>query len=369
MKGEIPVSIVIWILLIGYLAFLIWEKRTNDRALASFRYVIHVNGIRGKTGVCRLIDAHLRGAGYRVFTKTTGSTPCYIDTKGQEHQIRRLGNANIGEQLRLIRMAHREKAEVLILECMAVQPELQKVAQEQMVRGNLNVITNVRYDHVFEMGETLEEIAQSLAHTVPENGMLFTSDEDFYPYFREIAREKKTEVILCRENEFARTENEAIACALGRAIGIPEEDFRQNISCYKEDFGVHRMYKGENGRFLNLFSANDPQSTKRLLDSFYQDTSDVVLLYNNRTDRPDRLLLFLYHFFPAVSCRKIVVMGESRGLALRLLKKNGFQNVCQAKNWQEAVQLCEGADVVGIGNIKGQAYDMITYYEGGDNHE
>lgn len=362
-------SVWLWLLLIGYLAFLVWEKRANDRALASFRYVIHVNGIRGKTGVCRLIDAHLRGAGYRVFTKTTGSTPCYIDTQGVEHQIRRIGNANIGEQLAMIRRAHREQAEVLILECMAVQPELQRVAQEEMVRGNLNVITNVRYDHVFEMGESLEEIAESLAHTIPENGMLFTSDEDFYPYFRDIAREKNTEVILCREGQYARTENEAIACALGRAIGIPEEDFPRHISCYKEDFGAHRMYETEKGRFLNLFSANDPQSTKKLLDSFYEDTSDAVLLYNNRTDRPDRLLLFLRHFFPLVKCRKIIVMGESRGLALRLLRKHGFREICQAKTWQEAVTLCQGADVVGIGNIKGQAYEMIAHYEGGENHE
>ena len=362
-------SIWIWLLLIGYLAFLIWEKWANDRALASFRYVIHVNGIRGKTGVCRLIDAHLRGAGYRVFTKTTGSTPCYIDTQGVEHEIRRLGNANIGEQLAMIRRAHREQAEVLILECMAVQPELQSVAQEQMVRGNLNVITNVRYDHVFEMGESLEEIAASLAHTVPENGMLFTSDEAFYPYFREVARKKNTEVILCREGQYALTENEAIACALGRAIGIPEEDFPKHISCYKEDFGAHRMYEREEGRFLNLFSANDPQSTKKLLDLFYDDTSDVVLLYNNRTDRPDRLLLFLRHFFPAVKCRKIIVMGESRSLALRLLRRQGFREIEQVKSWQEAVKLCQGADVVGIGNIKGQAYDMIAHYEGGENYE
>ena len=159
--------ILILLLTTGYLAWLVWEKRANDRALKSFRYVIHVNGIRGKTGVCRLIDAHLRGAGYRVFTKTTGSTPCYIGTDGVEHQIHRLGNANIGEQLRMIRKAHRQSAEILILECMAVQPELQNFAQNHMVQGNLNVITNVRYDHIFEMGESLEEIAQSLSNTIP----------------------------------------------------------------------------------------------------------------------------------------------------------------------------------------------------------
>lgn len=359
---------LILLLTTGYLGYLLWEKWANGRALKSFRYIVHVNGIRGKTGVCRLIDAHLRGAGYRVFTKTTGSTPCYIGTDGVEHQIRRWGNANIGEQLRTIRKAHRQNAEILILECMAVQPELQDFAQHRMVRGNLNVITNVRYDHIFEMGESLEEIAASLSHTIPENGTLFTSDETFFPYFQEKAEHLHTEVILCRENEYAQNENEAIACCLGEKIGIPADSFPSHIAHYQEDFGAHKLYRTENGDFLNLFSANDPQSTLKLLGQFYPDTSDVVFLYNNRTDRPERLLLFIRYFFPLVSCRKILVMGESRFLALRLLKKAGFRNLAEAKSWQQALALNEGCPLVGIGNIKGQAYDMITNFEGGEQN-
>lgn len=357
---------VIGILLAGYIGYLLWEKKMNEKALASFRYVIHVNGIRGKTGTCRLIDAHLRGAGFRVFTKTTGSTACYIDTEGRQHEIRRLGNANIGEQLAMIRKAYRQKAEVLIIECMAVQPELQQIAQKQIVKGNRNVITNVRYDHIFEMGESLEEIAQSLSGTIPENGVLYTSDEAFYPFFCEKAAPKHTKVVLCRENEFARTENEAIVCAVGEDLGIPAESFREHTALYQEDFGAHKLYTVKSGRFLNLFSANDPQSTRKLLMSFFPDPSGAVLLYNNRADRPDRLLLFLRYFFPEVPCKRIIVMGEARSLALRLLKKHGFTNICAAKDWKTAVTLSEGADIVGIGNIKGQAYDMITCYEGGE---
>lgn len=359
---------LIILLTTGYLCYLLWEKWANDRALKSFRYVIHVNGIRGKTGVCRLIDAHLRGTGYRVFTKTTGSTPCYIGADGREHQIRRFGNANIGEQLRMIRKAHRQKAQVLIIECMAVQPELQAFAQNHMVKGNLNVITNVRYDHIFEMGESLEEIAESLSHTLPENGILFTGDEAFYPYFCEKAKSMNTEVILCRESEYAQNENEAIACCLGEKIGIPADSFPAHISHYQEDFGAHKLYRREGGDFLNLFSANDPQSTKKLLDQFFPDTDHVALLYNNRTDRPERLLLFIRYFFPIVPCKKIIVMGEARMLALRLLKKAGFQNLAEAKSWQEAVSLSGGCPLVGIGNIKGQAYDMIIHYEGGEQN-
>ncbi len=357
---------LIIVLTIGYLAFLIWEKRTNDKALSSFRYVIHVNGIRGKTSVCRLIDAHLRGAGYRVFTKTTGSTPCWIGMDGMEHEIRRFGNANIGEQLSIIRKAYREKAEVLIIECMAVQPELQRVAQHSMVKGNLNVITNVRYDHIFEMGESLEEIAEALSGTIPENGVVFTADEIFYPYFCEKAQELNTEVILCLAEDGIRNENEAIACALGEKIGIPVDTFHAHVSNYVEDFGAQKMYSFETGRFLNLFSVNDPQSTRKVLAKYIADTSNVTFLYNNRADRPDRLLLFLRYFFPEMECRQIIVMGEARKLAVKLLKKHGFENITEAMDWKNAVESSGGGDIVGIGNIKGQAYDMIEFFEGGE---
>ena len=164
------------ILLAGYLFWLLGEAYINRRARRSFRHVIHVSGIRGKTTTCRLIDAHLRQAGLRVFTKTTGTDPVYIDTSGVEHPIRRHGPPHIGEQLSMIRRAWREGAEILILECMAVSPELQRVAQQQMVQGDWNVITNVRYDHIFEMGESLEEIAESLSAVIPSGGVLFTGD-------------------------------------------------------------------------------------------------------------------------------------------------------------------------------------------------
>ena len=361
--------LLISLLTLGYLVYLLWEKRMNDRALSSFRYVIHVNGIRGKTSVCRLIDACLRQMGYRVFTKTTGSTPCYIDTNGMEHKIHRLGNANIGEQLRMIRMAHRQQADILILECMAVQPELQKISQHTIVKGAMNVITNVRYDHIFEMGSTLEEIAESLSNTIPRNGFLFTADETFFPFFREKAKALNTEVILCPKNEHTKTENESIAFALAQKLNLDPTMFRSHISSCYEDFGIHKLYQTERGSFLNLFSVNDPQSTKSLLDHYFDDTSHVVFIYNNRADRPDRLLLFLNYFFPHITYNRIIVMGEARKAALRLMRKHAIDRVSEATDWHDALKQADGSVVIGVGHIKGEAYEMSLSYEGGRLHE
>lgn len=352
----------------GYLLFLIWEKRENERALASFRCVIHVNGIRGKTSVCRMIDAHLRGAGLRVFTKTTGSTPCYIDTQGAEHEIVRRSPSNIREQLAMIRRAHREGAEVLILECMAVQPELQRFSQQEIVKGTLNVITNVRYDHMFEMGETLEELAESLSGTVPENGVLFTADAAFFPFFQEKCAALGSRAVLCRPGGCADGENEAITCAVGEVLGVPSEDFSAHMAAYQMDFGGQRCYRTAEGTFLNLFSANDPQSTAMLLERGLPGEVRPVLLYNNRADRPDRVLLFVRHFFPGAHYERVLVMGEAKPLACRLLRRSGVAAE-PVKDWREALRLAEGRPLVGIGNIKGQAYEMIQYFEEVCGHE
>ena len=361
-------TVLVGILFGGYLLYLLWEKRANDRALKSFQHIIHVNGIRGKTSVCRMIDAHLRGAGYRVFTKTTGSTPCYIDVSGQEHLIRRRGPAHIGEQLAMIRKAAGQHAEILILECMAVQPELQRVAQERIVQGDLNVITNVRYDHIFEMGESLEEIAGSISGTIPQNGILFTADETFFPYFQAVCQDKESEAVLCRPSREAPGENEAIACTVGAYLGIPSEKFPRHMAAYQEDFGGQKLYWKEGTVFLNLFSANDPQSTRMLLERHFPDSGGVTLLYNNRTDRPDRLLLFIRRFFHEVPYSRLLIMGESRSLALRTLRRSDIAAE-GVSSWREAVAKAGHAPLVGIGNIKGQAYEMIQYFEEGGEHE
>lgn len=359
----------ILMLLAVYFGWLIYEKRMNDLARASFRHVIYVNGIRGKTGVCRLTDAHLRKAGYRVFTKTTGSLPFYIDTDGNEHKIRRHGPANIHEQLKMVRKAWREKADILILECMAVQPELQRFTQDRMVRGDMNVITNVRYDHVFEMGESLEEIAESLANTIPENGVLFTSDRQFYPFFVKKAQEKGTEVVLCEGKTLGIAENEAIACAIGEKLGIPASAFSECWSVYREDFGAHKLYEKEGWCFLNLFSVNDPMSAKNILGQYVEDMENVTFLYNNRSDRPDRLLLFIRCFFPYVKYKRILVMGTAKKLACRLLRQNGIESVRMVSDWRTVFSEKETELFVGIGNIKGKASDIIRYLEEEEQYE
>ena len=355
------------LLLAGYLAFLFWEKQANDRALRSFRHVIHVSGIRGKTGVCRLLDAHLRGAGLRVFTKTTGSVPAYIDTEGVEHTLDRRGMANIGEQLAMIRRASREGAEVLILECMAVQPELQRVSQRDMVRGDVNVITNVRYDHSFEMGETLEEIAGSLSAVIPAGGALFTADEEWFPYFQERCQALGSKAFLCRSGDEERTRTRPSPGRWARTWASRRRPSPDHIRAYQQDFGARHLYRQEQ-------RAGVCEPVLRQRPPVHPDAAGAVsagpggggaaVQQPRRPAGPAaavRAALSPPHPVPEGP----VVMGEARGLACRLLRRSGLPVEAGRGTGERRSRRRRAPPWWAFGNIKGQAADMVAYFERG----
>ncbi|MCI9160422.1 MAG: poly-gamma-glutamate synthase PgsB, partial [Anaerotruncus sp.] len=188
------------ILLLSLLFFgwLVVENRLARHYRQRIAHVIHVNGTRGKSSVTRLIDAGLRAGGLRVFCKTTGTVPMTIGTDGIDRPIRRFGCANIREQLSILRQAAQSGAEVLVIECMAVDPAYQKVAQHRMLCADIGVITNVRLDHTDVMGETLPEIAEALSNTVPLGGVLFTAEQDQFPVLERAAQRLGTRAVRIR---------------------------------------------------------------------------------------------------------------------------------------------------------------------------
>ena len=158
--------------IIGYIEF-----RTHKNALSKIPIRIHVNGTRGKSSVTRLIAAGLRAGGIKTFAKTTGSSPRFIDENGDDHIIQRFRPASIGEQIRMIKRFSKSKPEAIVMECMAVQPQYQWVSEHRIVQSNYSVITNVRPDHLEEMGFSLRHIAKSLCNTIPYNKKVFTSED------------------------------------------------------------------------------------------------------------------------------------------------------------------------------------------------
>lgn len=261
---------------LAYLVFLIVERLRNDAARRALSHVIHVNGIRGKSSICRLIDAGLRAGGFAVFTKTTGTCPSTLQVDGSEQPLRRKGLPSIKGVVADHPQAARQRADVLVIECMAVLPEYQQISEERMLCSDIGVISNVRLDHSEEMGNTLDEIAAALSNTIPRHGTLFTADAAYADYFLGRSGEKRpvhhaSGIPSAEFSAIDFADNVALALAVCRHLGVPEAIALEGMETYRKDPGAFSVetLSGDTGcalLFLNALAANDPGSAGMILD-------------------------------------------------------------------------------------------------------
>jgi len=362
-----------------YILYLLYEYRQNIKTRKRFLHVIHVNGTRGKSSVCRLVDAGLRAGGYRVFTKTTGTSPRIIDINGKEQEINRKGKPNIREQIRILKMAAKQEAQILVIECMAVNPELQYVSQNRILKADISVVTNVRRDHLIEMGPRVEDVAKSLGNVMPCNGIFITADERFYHYYASLGREKNTKTVLVQDSEnysMDFSENVALALKICNILGIDNKGALESMKNYKYDPGRLSIYrvKTRNGKeiiFVNAFAANDPDSTFKIYNHIkkmpFSQNKRFIILINNRIDRIDRMEQFV-RFINSIQFDNIWIIGSLTKLMEKRLITKGInnRNIVAFKRWQdidlEGIE--ENSIVFAIGNINGCGKEIADFVEG-----
>lgn len=370
MRYAIGIAALIWIL------GLVWETIGARRARAQVRHVVHVNGTRGKSTVSRLIEAGLRAGGVKVFCKTTGTDPLTIDVDGVEQPVIRRGKPNIKEQIGILRRAAQQGAQVLVVECMAVQPELQYAAQHQILRGDIGVITNVRWDHTDVMGKSLEEIGTSLSNTIPRAGILFTAETVTLAPLRARAEKLGTPVRCIQpdgtEPGFDFPENIALALAVCEYLGVDRETALTGMAGYRRDPYALSLHTLGSALWINGFSINDIQSTclvyERLSQRLELGNRPLIVLVNNRKDRGSRtedMLQVCLRLAPA----QVWLMGAGKGYMRRKLGKHMPQ--VQVRNISDINQLTsettpENAVVFAIGNIahEGRAVMEMLRREG-----
>lgn len=285
----------------GIVEFFLHQKR-----IFSIPVRIHVNGTRGKSSVTRLIGAALLEAGIPAITKVTGTYPRLILEDGTETVIYRKTAANIIEQLSVVKLAAERKAQALVVECMALQPQYQEITEKKMIHATIGVITNVRLDHVEIMGYSLPEIASVLGRTIPAKQHCFTSENAVLPVLKSIADKKKCSLHYAGPSEVSdeemkdfkymeHKENVSLALAVCRHLGIDRKTALRGMYKAIPDEGVLKVHtvnvQGKEIRFFNAFAANDPQSTMMIAENLLNEkklTGTKIILINTRQDRLDR---------------------------------------------------------------------------------
>ena len=366
-------TIVISILTVLWLAYLFWEARRVRRARAALLHVVHVNGTRGKSTVSRLIEAGLRAGGLKVFCKTTGTVPMTIDVNGREAPIRRRGRANIKEQIAILEQAARQGAQVLVVECMAVQPELQRAAQHDILQADIGVITNVRRDHTDVMGETLPQICRALSNTIPRRGVLFTAEEGQLPLLAKRARDLCCPLVpVCpdgTEPAFDFPDNIALALAVCRHLGVEKKTALAGMEAFHRDPYALSVYRLGAALFINGLSINDVQSTcivwKQLRETHRLQQRELILLVNNRADRGSRtedMLQVCLTLNPA----QVWLMGAAQGYMRRGLARRRPDILVRSLSGPEELdvnQLGQNQVIYAIGNIAHGGRELMVRVE------
>ncbi len=381
---------VLFLLFILVIAAGIIESKIHKANLKKIPWIIHVNGIRGKSSTTRLIHGGLSNAGYKTIAKTTGTEPRLIFEDGQEEKIYRAGIPRIIEQLKLINFIKDRNIDVLVVECMAISPEMQWISENKILQADIGVITNVKYDHQDKMGASLDEIASTLALTIPEKGDLVTGDKQFIQKFREIAtaRGSRTHFAdkveaegLILKNYFKYPifkENVAAALEVCRLFDISYEVSLKGMASASPDPGALRFYKLKindyNLFFINGFAANDYESTVNTWENWqdwynYEDYKDLPLIgiFNSRIDRGYRIKE-LNEVNTSINFAELYIMGYSPAHLLsqangnyqkyKKLKFSDFQNVMEKLTSKYKSDLV----LFGFGNTKNDGLRVIEHF-------
>ena len=377
--------IVLVILLVSFVIYGAIEFYRHQTVLFSIPIRIHVNGARGKSSVTRLIAAGLRAGGIKTIAKTTGSAPRIIDNKGDDHIIHRIRAASIGEQIKLIKEFSKQKPKAIVMECMAVQPEYQWVTEQKMMRSSIGVITNVRPDHLDEMGPTEEDVAKSLCNSIPTNGTLITAEEKHKSILQSVANSNKSDIIFSDEstitmdelNKFKYIEhpqNIAIALDVCDKMGIKRDIALKGMYSVQPDLGALIVWRlkvdGGYIQFVNGMAANDPVSTlqiwKFVIDRYPANTGTAVF-FNSRDDRPIRTKQMLELTFKEIKPDYFIIRGDKIDSKIQRLAHYSPDTKVQAFRLNEQLQkttdailtLPDDVLVYAIGNQVGEGQEIL----------
>jgi poly-gamma-glutamate synthase PgsB/CapB len=375
--------------------YFLWERLLIKKKIQSLPLRICVTGTRGKSSVARLVTSLLKEADFTVLSRTTGSKPVIIFPDGEELEMRRKGSPSILEGKKILKLGAELNVNALVAELMSIHPECNTVESRQMFNPHILIITNVRLDHLTQMGSTRQEIASSFTSAFPENGTVFVLQEEFFPVFQKAADRMNARIIqvsrdsnvkyLKQEHRmlpFEFEENVRLVFAVAEFLNIGKDAVLRSLKRVKSDFGSFKIWMKDVGThlrhwyLLSCFAANDPDSTRRTLSRLVEKDffkgKEVVGVLNLRRDRGDRTVQWLESFnkntFPEF--RRIFLIGEhahafkkrlkrSAGMDAFILKSRAPQRIMEEVSKDTKGEAVGG----GMGNMGGAGKELVEFWE------
>jgi len=282
-------------------------------------------------------------------------------------------------------------AQALVFECMALTPEIQPLVELRLIRSTVGVITNVRADHLDVMGPTLDDVARTLAQTLPLGGHAFTAERGRVDILARVARDRGSTLTVvdagtvsdAELDGFAHiehAENVAVALAVCGHLGVDRATALRGMQEARPDPGALRRYTVRVGekevQFVNAFAANDPDSTRLIWTRLGLNRAEPgmrrIVLANCRSDRLHRSGQIAEFVARGVQADHVVLSGEGTALVAFLAVQKGLQreqltdlgDLSAERVYERVLGLIQDRGVVvGIGNIVGLGQEIALHFK------
>ena len=269
----------------------------------------------------------------------------------------------------MVRQAAAYRPDVLVVECMAVAPDLQEFNQTTLIRSTIGVLCNVREDHLEEMGPTLDDVARSLSRAMPVGGVCVTAERDRFAILQEEADRRHCRLVFA----------DPAAVTAEDMAPFPTITFPDNvaIALTVADPGALRVTTYRAGdrvlRVANVFAANDPQSTLANIHMLAEQNAvprPRHLVINCRPDRLERNAQ-MGALVSELGPDRVVLMGEPTRSARSTISPDWNGPITDLGGRRRPADLLDGllddidqeASVLLVGNIHGQGEVLLERLE------
>lgn len=341
-----------------FTVFIVWAcwSRINVARIRRIPLRILVTGTRGKSSTVRLLHAALLGAGIPTLGKMTGTASRELDTAGVEYPTNRIGQVSILEMLETVHASFRRgdaPPEAIVLECMAVTPDLIDVVTQDIVMPQVSIVTNALWDHLEEQGTTLETIAESLSGALAGADLAITAEHRPSTLHILVHEAQVRGVTLdavdgaavpaeiLRRLPRAHPDNVAMALAASAYAGIDADQAVRGMEAATveplPEIPVTAIIDGIEWWYRDIGSVNDTDSlTPALASALSQMPADSVRLaiLTTRWDRPLRAIQFAASVTPN-DVDGLVVVGEPDVPVRFIARQHGWprERILRLSTW------------------------------------
>ena len=322
----------------------IYKNSIIRKNRSSIPLVVGGWGTRGKSGTERLKAAIMNALGYSVVSKATGCeatimlSPTFLPLR-EMLLFRPYDNATIWEQYDVLEIAAKFNCQVLLWECMGLEPRYVDLLQKVWMRDDFSTITNTFPDHEDIQGPTGIDISKAISKFIPENSKIFTTEEEMFPILQQEAKRLNTETnvvswiddalvmpeILDRFQYKEHPNNVALVLAMAKELGL-NEDFALKEMADRVIFDVGALitFAIAKVRYRRLELTNGMSANEKLscLNNWYRLGFEkysiehhpdvwISVIVNNRADRISRSKIFANILINHISVDTYFLVGTN----------------------------------------------------------